>query len=103
MGVTAKHPVDAVIDQTWGKRLELGRVRAHLESTYGVKPINVANHDGVWRFDLDEGNSWAVRVCRPERRVAAAESDAALLRYLARADFPAERCAVPEPVSVCDD
>lgn len=48
------------------------------------------------------GGPWVARVFHEERSIERTESDAALLGYLAEADFPAERLACDNPVSVLD-
>jgi Ser/Thr protein kinase RdoA (MazF antagonist) len=47
----------------------------------------------VFRVDRPDGPAWVARVFAPERSLAAVEGDAAILRGLERAGFPAERCA----------
>jgi methyltransferase (TIGR00027 family) len=74
---------------------------AHLEATYGAGVARLSELDlGVFRVDRLEGPSWVARVFPAARPVQAAEGDAEILRYLAQEDFPAERLAHPDPVSV---
>ena len=47
-----------------------------------------------------DGPDWIARVFAADRPVAAAEGDAAMLVRLEQQEFPAERCAAQEPVSV---
>ena len=58
---------------------------------------------GVFRVDRRDGPSWVARVFPAERAAADVEAEAELLRALAQAGFPAERCADGEPVSRWED
>ena len=72
----------------------------HLEDRYGVEVAQVVPLDlGVLRVDRRDGSRWVARVFPSARPPGGAEEDAAILRALERAGFPAERCADPEPVS----
>ena len=74
---------------------------AHLEARYGIQVDRLAELDaGVYRVSRGDGPDWVARVFAADRPAAAAEGDAALLRRLEQQDYPAERCAAPEPVSV---
>jgi Ser/Thr protein kinase RdoA (MazF antagonist) len=79
---------------------ELG---AHLERTYGIAVAGVDQLDlGVYRVDRADGPAWVARVFpagRPRERV---DGDAAILRLLARRDYPAERVAADQPVSALE-
>jgi Ser/Thr protein kinase RdoA (MazF antagonist) len=73
-----------------------GEVVEHLESAYDISVKGLAELDrDVFRVDRGGGPPWVVRVFPPERPVEAVEGDAAVLRNLAAAGFPAERCAAP--------
>jgi Ser/Thr protein kinase RdoA (MazF antagonist) len=75
----------------------LGR---HLEDRYGADVAEVAPLDaGVFRVERRDGSRWVARVFPAARPLTGVEEDAAILRGLERAGFPAERCADPEPVS----
>lgn len=75
----------------------------HLEDRYGIKVKATKELDlGVFRIRHDAGGDWIARLGPPGRPPAQAESDAALLRTLARAGFPAERPAADQPASVHD-
>lgn len=75
----------------------LGR---HLEDRYGVDVADVASLDlGVFRVDRRDGSRWVARVFPASRPIEGVQEDAAILRALGRAGFPAERCADSEPVS----
>jgi Ser/Thr protein kinase RdoA (MazF antagonist) len=79
------------------------RLRAHLEVHHGIEVSGVTELDqGVFRVDRHDGPSWVARRFPPTRPLEAASGDAAILRFLADHDFPAERCAAPEPVSVLE-
>jgi aminoglycoside phosphotransferase (APT) family kinase protein len=74
----------------------LGR---HLEDRYGVEVAEMVPLDvGVMRVDHRNGSRWVARVFAGRPLVGVRE-DAAILRALEHAGFPAERCAHPEPVS----
>jgi Ser/Thr protein kinase RdoA (MazF antagonist) len=78
---------------------DLGR---HLEDRYGIEVAEVAPLDlGVFRVARRDGPPWVARVFAAERPLADVEADAAILRGLEHAGFPAERCAHPEAVSEC--
>jgi Ser/Thr protein kinase RdoA (MazF antagonist) len=78
-------------------------LRSHLEATYGIAVAGLIELDlGVYRVDRDDGPAWVARHFPASRPSGAAAGDAALLRYLADQDFPAERCATAEPVSTLD-
>jgi Ser/Thr protein kinase RdoA (MazF antagonist) len=79
------------------------RVRAHLEATYGIEVSSMTEHDlGVWRVGRADGPDWVARWFPAFRSPDAVAGDAAILRYLAANEFPAERCAAAEAVSVLD-
>jgi hypothetical protein len=74
---------------------------AHLEARYGIQVARLTELDlGVYRVDRRDGPDWVARVFAADRPLAAAEGDAALLQSLEQQEFPAERCAAQEPVSV---
>jgi Ser/Thr protein kinase RdoA (MazF antagonist) len=79
------------------------RLRAHLEARYGISVAAMTELDlGVWRVGRTDGPDWAARWFPARRPAEAAAGDASILRYLAAHEFPAERCAADEPVSVLD-
>jgi hypothetical protein len=86
-----------------GRMLEPPRVDGlgtYLEDRYGVEVAEVVPLDlGVFRVDRRDGSRWVARVFAAGRPLVGVEEDAAILRGLERAGFPAERCAHPEPVS----
>jgi Ser/Thr protein kinase RdoA (MazF antagonist) len=84
-------------------RSGLDSLPAHLRDRYGVEVTGVSQLDvGVLRVDRSDGPSWVVRVFPSARPLAEVEGDARILRGLERGGFPAERCAVPDPVSVLE-
>jgi methyltransferase (TIGR00027 family) len=74
---------------------------AHLETTYGITVESVHPLDvGVFHIRRADGPPWVARVHQAERLRARTDADVRVLDLLARADFPAERCAAAEPVSM---
>jgi len=79
------------------------RLRAHLETHYGLQVDAMTDLDvGVWRVVRADGPDWVARWFPARRTFEAVTGDAEILRYLAALDFPAERCATAEPVSILD-
>jgi Ser/Thr protein kinase RdoA (MazF antagonist) len=79
------------------------RLSTHLETHYGIRVDSLADLDvGVWWVRRADGPDWVARWFPARRPTAAVEGDAEILRFLAAHDFPAERCATAEPVSVLD-
>ena len=75
----------------------------HLERWYGIRVAATAKLDaGVYKVELLDGPTWVARLFVVGRTAARAEEDAEVLRFLDRQNFPAERCAHPEPVSTLD-
>jgi hypothetical protein len=84
-------------------RTALDRLAPHLEHAYDITVTDVVELDlGVFRVDRIAGSSWVARVFPAVRPADAAEGDADVLRYAAARDFPAERLARPDPVSIQD-
>jgi Ser/Thr protein kinase RdoA (MazF antagonist) len=76
-------------------------LRAHLADTYGFRAQAVFSfEDDVVLVRDASDRRWIARVFPAERPVGAVEGDVAILRWLARRDYPAERPACGEPVSV---
>lgn len=75
----------------------------HLRDHYGVDAVAAtrlgAHHPYVFRIDRDDGDPWVARAFPPARPRAGAEGDAAILQFLERQEFPAERLAVDAAVS----
>lgn len=78
-------------------------IARHLAERHKISIRAITTLDvGVHRIDRDDGDPWVARLFHEERSIERTESDAALLGYLAGADFPAERLACDNPVSVLD-
>jgi len=78
----------------------LGR---HLEDAYGIEVSRIRQLDvGTLRIDRRDGPSWVARVFSEQRPLDASHGDAEILRFLERMEFPAERCAHPDPVTSHD-
>jgi methyltransferase (TIGR00027 family) len=72
----------------------------HIDHAYGVAVTGIEQLDiGVFRVERHRGPDWIARVFPAARPLEAVRGDADILRYLEQADFPAERCAHPEPVT----
>ncbi len=82
------------------------RLLAHLRDRYGVEAVaatKISVHKTyVFRIDRSDGSPWVARVFPPARPRAGVEGDAAILRYLERQDYPAERLAAGDAVSDLD-
>jgi len=82
------------------------RLLAHLRQRYDIDAVaatKISQHnDHVFRIDHGDGASWIARVFPPARPRAGVEGDAAVLRFLERQGYPAERCAVDDAVSTFD-
>src|ERR1700759_2171145 len=82
------------------------RLLAHLRDRYGVDAAAVTkasrHNDHVFRVDRRDGEPWIARVFPPARPEVNVEGDAAILRFLERQDYPAERLATEDTVSAFD-
>lgn len=79
------------------------RLAEHLSERHSVVVTATSSLDvGVARVDLADGTRWVARVFSAVRPLAEAEGDAEILRLLEPSGFPAERCAVADPVSTLD-
>ena len=78
----------------------------HLRERYGIVPIAATklsvHKTYVFRIDRKDGDPWVARAFPPARPRVGVEGDAAILRFLEREDYPAERVAVDDPVSDFD-
>jgi aminoglycoside phosphotransferase (APT) family kinase protein len=93
------------------RRVDNAALKTHLEARYGIRISSMA---GIafpsWRerpctllVKRDDGSPWVARVFSSRTdTVSRVEGDAEILRFLAAHDFPAERLAHDEPVSVLD-
>jgi Ser/Thr protein kinase RdoA (MazF antagonist) len=78
-------------------------LQAHLETRYGIEVLGLSELDaGVFRVERPHGPAWVARRFPALRSVEAVAADAAILRFLAEHDYPAERTATTEPLSVLD-
>ena len=82
------------------------RLLGHLRDRYGIDAIAATlasvHRSDVFRIDRNDGDAWIARAFPPARPRSGAEGDAAILRFLARHDYPAERLAVDDAVSDFD-
>jgi Ser/Thr protein kinase RdoA (MazF antagonist) len=60
------------------------------------------HNDHVFRIDRRDGDPWIARVFPPARSKTAVEGDTAILRFLQRQNYPAERLAADDAVSEFD-
>jgi hypothetical protein len=80
------------------------RLAAHISDTYGTDVTETAHLDlGIYRVDRSDGPSWVARVFPSVRPREYVDGDADILRVLAELNYPAERLAAGEPVSVLED
>lgn len=79
------------------------RLVVHLRDRYGIDAVRatpLSQHvNYVMRIDRSDGNPWVARAFPPARPVSGAEGDAAILRFLERHRYPAERLAISDAVS----
>jgi Ser/Thr protein kinase RdoA (MazF antagonist) len=82
------------------------RLLAHLRDRYGIDPVTATklsvHKTYVFRVDRRDGRPWVARAFPPARPRAGVEGDAAILGFLERHGYPAERLAVPDAVSDLD-
>lgn len=76
---------------------------AHLRDHYGIDAVGATklsvHNTYVFRVDRKDGEPWVARAFPPGRPRAGVEGDAAILRFLERQGYPAERLAVDDAVS----
>jgi len=79
------------------------RLVAHLRDRYGIDAVSATqvsvHRADVFRIERTDGDPWIARAFPPARPRSGAEGDAAIMRFLARHDYPAERLAVDDAVS----
>jgi Ser/Thr protein kinase RdoA (MazF antagonist) len=79
------------------------RLLAHLRDRYGIAAVAATrlsvHKTYVFRIDRGDGEPWVARAFPPARPRAGVEGDAAILRFLERQGYPAERLAADDPVS----
>ena len=76
------------------------RLLSHLRDRYGIDPVAATklsvHKTYVFRIDRNDGSPWVARAFPPARPRAGAEGDAAILGFLERQDYPAERLAAEQ-------
>lgn len=79
---------------------------AHIRDHYRIDAVAATKVSGhktyVFRIDRTDGDPWIARAFPPARPKSGVDGDAAILRFLERQDFPAERLAVDDAVSDFD-
>jgi Ser/Thr protein kinase RdoA (MazF antagonist) len=82
------------------------RLLDHLRGRYGIEPVAATrlsvHKTYVFRIDRSDGDPWVARAFPPARPRSGVEGDAAVLRFLGRQGYPAERPAVEDAVSDFD-
>src|ERR1700689_2145109 len=82
------------------------RLLAHLRDRYGIDAVAATklsvHKTYVFRIDRNDGGPWVARAFPPARPRAGVEGDAAILAFLERQDYPAERLAADDAVSDFD-
>src|SRR6202522_2325762 len=82
------------------------RLLEHLRDRYGIDAVAAnrlsVHKTYVFRIDHNDGDPWVARAFPPARPRAGVEGDAAILSFLERHDYPAERLAVDDAVSDFD-
>ncbi len=82
------------------------RLLAHLRDRYGIDATTATklsvHTTYVFRIDRNDGEPWVARAFPPARPRVGVEGDAAILRYLEKQGYPAERLAVDDAVSDFD-
>ena len=110
-GETGQRYTEALTDlEGLGPRMDhepdTERLIAHLRDCYGIDPVAATrlsvHKTYVFRVDRNDGSPWVARAFPPARPRSGVEGDAAVLRFLERQDYPAERLAVDDAVSDLD-
>ena len=83
-----------------------GQLLAHLRDRYGIDAVAATklsvHKTYVFRIDRNDGSPWVARAFPPARPRAGVEGDAAILGFLERQGYPAERLAAGDAVSDLD-
>jgi Ser/Thr protein kinase RdoA (MazF antagonist) len=83
-----------------------GQLLAHLRDRYGIDAVAATklsvHKTYVFRIDRKNGSPWVARAFPPARPRAGVEGDAAILGFLERQNYPAERLAADDAVSDLD-
>jgi Ser/Thr protein kinase RdoA (MazF antagonist) len=110
-GETGQRYTEALTDlEGLGPRMDhepdAKRLLTHLRDCYDIDPVAATklsvHKTYVFRIDRHDGSPWVARAFPPARPRAGVEGDAAILRFLERQDYPAERLAVDDAVSDFD-
>jgi len=110
-GETGQRYTEALTDlEGLGARMDhepaAERLLVHLRDRYGIDPVAATrlsvHKTYVFRVDRKDGEPWVARAFPPARPRAGVEGDAAILRFLQRHDYPAERLAADAAVSDLD-
>jgi Phosphotransferase enzyme family len=95
--------IGSYMDRTF-HRDGTGTLAGHLETAYGAGVERLHRLDvGVYRVQVAGGRRWVARIFAASRPLDVTRGETEILRMLAEAGFPAERCAQPDPVSVHQD
>ena len=82
------------------------RLLAHLRDRYGIDAVAATrlsvHKTYVFRIDRNDGEPWVARAFPPGRPRVGVEGDAAILAFLERHGYPAERVAAENAVSDFD-
>jgi len=82
------------------------RLLVHVRDRYGIDAVAAAklsvHKTYVFRIDRNDGEPWVARAFPPGRPRVGVEGDAAILGFLERQGYPAERLAVENAVSDFD-
>src|SRR5271167_4393979 len=82
------------------------RLLTHLRDRSGIDAVAATklsvHKTYVFRIDRNDGEPWVARAFPPARPRVGVEGDAAVLRFLERQDYPAERLAIDDAVSDFD-
>jgi Ser/Thr protein kinase RdoA (MazF antagonist) len=74
---------------------------SHLEKQYSISITQITELDvGVYRIDKNDGLSWIARLFPASRPLEDVKAEAKILQFLQQDDFPAERLANLESVSL---
>jgi Ser/Thr protein kinase RdoA (MazF antagonist) len=94
-------PVSRSAAQRTSARRGVPTLPAHLSQAHGIEVTELDQLDlGVYRVDRADGAPWVARLFPALRPRDHVQGDAEILIGLADLAYPAERVAVPEPVSV---
>ncbi len=108
---TGQRYTEALIDlEDLGSRMDhepdAERLLAHLRDRYDIPAVAATklsvHKTYVFRIDRRGGEPWVARAFPPARPRGGVEGDAAILRFLERQNYPAERLAVDDAVSDFD-